>query len=350
VIVLDDVKSPRVSVIIPFFNSEKHIRQCLDSVVAQSYSNLEILCVDDGSEDTSSEIVKGYHDERITIMHQKNQGQSIARNNGMDVCTGDYILFLDSDDYLHKDMIKKMIEKIVSEKCSVVMCRAYEFTEDGKKYHLKNSLVTEYVSSDTFTFTELGDKVMQFTFGWSWDKIYSSKLLKDNKIRHPNLKNSEDLMVAYPAMFLSDRMCYVSEHLVYHRIDNHASVSNTRRKNPTAFIDSCILLRKFLDDKGLFTDNVKRSYVNWVLEYALWNMDTLDYRPRIKVFKDLKKRGLRSFGINSAYEESYFFIPWHYQRLLCIERMPTHIFALRMALDHSSEVGFKHMISTFLKR
>ena len=348
---MHDIKEPLVSIIIPFFNSERYIRQCLDSVVRQSHSNLEIICVDDGSKDSTSEIIEGYNDERIMIIRQENQGPGAARNTGMDACTGEYILFLDSDDYLHPEMIKKMIDKVKSEKCSMVMCKAFEFSDgDGDARPIEYSLITDYVSSDTFTFEDLGDKVLQFAVGWNWDKIYLSKLLKDNGIRYPCLKNSEDLMVVYPAMFLSNRMCYVDERLVYHRVDNHMSVSKTRRRNPTAFIDSCIRLKQFLVDNNLFDGDVKRSYVNWTFNYALWNMDTLDFRPQIKVFRDLKKRGLKTCEITSEYGESYFFIPWHYKRLLCIERMPHLVFALRVALGYYTEVGFTHIVKTFFKK
>lgn len=346
-----DKLGPLVSIIIPFYNSEKYIRQCLDSIIKQTYTNLEIVCVNDGSEDSSQKIIGEYKDKRVRTILQENQGPGVARNTGMDACTGDYILFMDSDDYLHPDMIKKMLGKMTVQQCSIAMCKSFEFTDDEKKAHpLKNSLVTDYVTSDTFTLMDLGDKVFQFTVGWNWDKLYSSELLKKNGIRYPHLKNSEDLMVAYPAMFLSERMCYVNEYLVYHRVDNKESVSSTRRNDSTAFIESCICMKRFLDKNGLFSDKIKRSYVNWALNYALWNMDTLDYLSKIRVFKSLKRKGLKFCGISAEYGESYFFITWHYQRLLCIERMPAFVFALRIALDYYYENGFVSTVKVFLRR
>jgi len=311
---------------------------------------LEILCVDDGSKDDSSRIIESYQDERITIIRQENQGPGTARNNGMDACTGEYILFFDSDDFLHPDMIKKMMSKIISERCSMAICKAFEFDEEsGTAHPMDYSLITEYVPSGTFTFKDLGDKVLQFAIGWNWDKIYSSKLLKDNGIRYTKSKNSEDLMVAFPAIFLSERMCYVDDYLIYHVVDNYASVSRTRRKDPTAFIDNSVYLKRFLEDNNLFSDDVKRSYVNWFLKFALWHIDTLDDRSKIKAVKSLKKRGLKACSTTSKYGESYFFDSDNYKRLLNLERMPGFIFTIHTAWEHYSGTWPIRSIKKFLK-
>ena len=93
---------PQISVIIPVYNSEKYLPQCLESIVGQSYGDIEIICVNDGSKDKSTEILNSYaaKDERIKIINQKNKGQSAARNAGLDVATGKYIAFVDSDDVI----------------------------------------------------------------------------------------------------------------------------------------------------------------------------------------------------------------------------------------------------------
>ena len=343
--------SPLVSIIIPFFNSEKYIHRCMDSIIEQTYANIEVICVNDGSEDSSLEIVKNYHDERIKIINQKNMGPGTARNTGLDACTGDYILFMDSDDYLHPDMIKDMIAQIIAQNGSIVMCKSYEFKDgEHETRPLKNTLLTDCIDSDIFTFEDLGDKAFQFAVGWNWDKIYSSELLKSNEIRFPNLRNSEDFMVVYPAMIRSDRICYVDKHLVYHRVGNRESTSRTRKNEPLAFIDGCTLLKNFLDDNGLFLGDLERSYINWVLDYALWNMDTLDFYSKVKVFRRLKRKGLRDCGITTEYKESYFFIPHHYKRLLGIEKIPIHIFAFRVALDYCFKNGLRSVLKKLLRK
>lgn len=100
---------PLITVIVPVYNVEKYLRRCLDSIIRQTYQNLEILCIDDGSIDNSGEICEQYaaRDARIKVIHQENQGLSTARNRGLDAAEGEYIAFVDSDDYILEDMYKR---------------------------------------------------------------------------------------------------------------------------------------------------------------------------------------------------------------------------------------------------
>ena len=101
----------KISIIIPVYQVEKYIKRCLDSILSQTYSNLEIILIDDGSRDMSGKICDEYaiKDSRIKVIHQDNAGVSVARNKGLDICTGDYVTFVDSDDFLEPLMYEKMI-------------------------------------------------------------------------------------------------------------------------------------------------------------------------------------------------------------------------------------------------
>lgn len=114
----------KISIIIPVYQVEKYIKLCLDSILSQTYSNLEIILIDDGSRDMSGKICDEYavKDSRIKVIHQDNAGVSVARNKGLDICTGDYITFVDSDDFLEPFMYEKMMEKVTEYNCDVVMC------------------------------------------------------------------------------------------------------------------------------------------------------------------------------------------------------------------------------------
>ena len=102
----------KVSIIIPVYNSEEYIKRCLESVINQTYKNLEILIINDGSKDKSDEIIKSYKDDRIKYITQENRGLSGARNTGIDNSTGDYIMFLDSDDSIDLDAVSLLVERI----------------------------------------------------------------------------------------------------------------------------------------------------------------------------------------------------------------------------------------------
>ena len=112
----------KISIIVPVYQAEKYISKCIESIVNQTYKNLEIILVDDGSTDRSGEICDEYgkKDNRIVVVHNKNKGVSVARNCGLDIATGDYITFVDSDDYIDLQMYSEMMKVVEKYSCDVV--------------------------------------------------------------------------------------------------------------------------------------------------------------------------------------------------------------------------------------
>ena len=139
------MENPLITVIIPVYNVEKYLQRCLDSVIAQTYQNLEIICIDDGSTDCSGEICEQYaiKDERVKVFHQENQGVSAARNKGLDMASGEYIAFVDSDDYILKDMYAKMMRALLDNGVDICVCQwQYEFA-DGHRVVEKSKINSE---------------------------------------------------------------------------------------------------------------------------------------------------------------------------------------------------------------
>lgn len=134
--------SPLISVIIPVYNVEKYLHRCLDSVIEQTYKNLEVILIDDGSTDHSGEICDDYaaKDVRIHVIHQENQGVSAARNKGLDTAKGEYIAFVDSDDYILPEMYAKMLECIIENNVDFCVCQwQYEYA-DGRQVVQKDKI------------------------------------------------------------------------------------------------------------------------------------------------------------------------------------------------------------------
>ena len=139
---------PMVSVIVPVYKVERYIRKCIDSILKQSFTDFELILVDDGSPDKCGKICDEYaaKDKRIKVIHKKNGGLSDARNAGLDYATGGYICFIDSDDWIHKDLLKDNLERLVSENADVIIFNYVEVfketsierlvvkTDNGEKY------------------------------------------------------------------------------------------------------------------------------------------------------------------------------------------------------------------------
>ena len=184
-----------ISVIIPVYKTANYLPRCLDSVLSQTYTNLEIILVDDGSPDNSGNICDEYakRDNRIVVIHQMNQGVSAARNAGLKIAKGDYIGFIDSDDYIHTNMYQKLYELIKETNADLAQCRYQErFPDDIKepyKYIISNKIISNRIESIKLLFTG----PITFT---GVNKLYSKKVVE--KIYFPtNTGMCEDLVFVY---------------------------------------------------------------------------------------------------------------------------------------------------------
>ena len=180
-----------ISIIIPVYNSEKYLSKCLNSVILQTWNNIEIVLVDDGSQDGSSEICDEYakQDKRIIVIHKENGGVSSARNRGIEVCTGDYILFVDSDDFLSEDYIESFFKygdinnTIVIEGCTV---------HENNKTRYYRIIEKQYGKAD---FSNAISDNELFKHGSPYGKLYISSIIKENNIRFiESIHNYEDLL------------------------------------------------------------------------------------------------------------------------------------------------------------
>ena len=159
----------RVSTIIPVYNVEQYLPQCLDSVLSQSYSDLQVILIDDGSTDSSGAICDEYakRDSRIVVIHQKNSGAAAAKNAGLRIANGKYLSFVDSDDYLESDAYAHMVELLEAQRADVVQCAFNDVYIDN--------LVSHQIQEDQREFTNT-QYLEQFTKDWTcgllWDKLY----------------------------------------------------------------------------------------------------------------------------------------------------------------------------------
>ena len=155
--------NPLISVIIPVYNVEKYLRECVDSVLNQTYDNFEIILIDDGSTDSSGKICDeyAYKDASITVVHKENEGQSVARNIGIEYSSGDWLYFPDSDDYIAGDTFETLLKKAVTEKADIVIAAK---TEDGSAKLLKEKLSDAFkgknvIKSSSFGYCDLTENL-----------------------------------------------------------------------------------------------------------------------------------------------------------------------------------------------
>ena len=211
-----------VSVIIPVYNVSRYMRQCIDSVICQSHTNLEIILVDDGSTDDSGIICEEYSssDDRISVYHTENQGLSAARNYGIDRANGQYIAFLDSDDWMEHHAIQTLLSEAIMTDADIVACGFWFEWVDRQQPSAKadNPIVLS------------GDEILQsyltepFLGSAVWNKLYRTELF--NSIRYPEGRIYEDAATTYRLLDFAKKVCVIQDRLVHYRIRNNSLSRN----------------------------------------------------------------------------------------------------------------------------
>lgn len=191
-----------VSIIVPIYNSSNTLKKCIDSIINQTYKNIEILLINDGSLDESLSICEHYsNDDRVKIIDKKNGGVSSSRNIGLYICKGDFITFVDADDYLSNTYIEKYMKKMYEYDCDIVIGNAIDFSEDFIKPNYKNK--REIILEKNEALIELfSEKKFSST---CWGKLYKRSLIKDVKFDE-NMKMAEDLKFLYNVFNKSNKI------------------------------------------------------------------------------------------------------------------------------------------------
>ena len=201
----------KISIIVPVYNCAPYLSRCLDSLLAQTLPDLQIILVDDGSTDGSGTICNQYagKDQRITVIHQKNAGVSAARNAGLDIAAGAYIGFVDADDWVAPHMFSALYENAHATNAQIVMCDAITAWEDGRQEPDTIPLLTEnrvLAKSDIFP------ELLRLMAGSACRCLYRANLLSGYQIRFPeNLKFSEDRIFNLQAMGIADTISYLKQ-------------------------------------------------------------------------------------------------------------------------------------------
>lgn len=257
--------------IIPVYNVEKYLRRCLDSVIAQTYQKLEIICVDDGSIDDSGKICDQYavRDARIKVIHQENQGLSAARNRGIDAADGEYIAFVDSDDYILEDMYKKMLDKLLDYSVDLCVCQwQYEFSDGRQVVKKKNIAPPIYGRKTSLEFARFlyrGNYENGVVVA-AWNKLYRRALL--DTIHFEGRIHEDD---AFNGRIMAKNISvYVMEEQFYVYAQNGDSLTNKPfSANKFFFLDVLAERRELFKSDAFIRQETELLYCNMYIEYCL---------------------------------------------------------------------------------
>lgn len=205
--------NPLISVIVPIYNVEKYLARCVDSIVNQTYKNLEIILVDDGSPDRCPQMCDDYakKDSRIKVVHKNNGGLSDARNAGMVVATGEYISFIDSDDYVSDDFFECLLDVMNKENSDIAECSVVKFYEDNRFDEFSDDLsVKTYDTQDAMSALIAENPFHQHV----WNKLYKTELVKD--IPYAVGKLNEDEFWTYRVFGRANKVARINKTMYYY--------------------------------------------------------------------------------------------------------------------------------------
>ena len=239
-------QKPLISVVVPVYNVEKYLNKCLDSIIGQTYRNLEIILVDDGSTDDSGAICDVYRekDSRVRVVHQKNQGLSGARNTGINIANGDLLGFVDSDDYIVENMYERLLEILLENDAQISICDCECIMEAGEEISHQEypKLETEVLNKEQ-AFQRLdGFSYPYWKYVTAWNKLYRKHLF--DEIRYPIGKKNEDEFIAHILFSKAECLAVISEPLYMYVQRTDSIMGGSQKKK---HIDAVYALKERCD-------------------------------------------------------------------------------------------------------
>lgn len=278
----------KVSVVIPVYNAKKTLHRCLDGIVAQTYNNFEVICVDDGSKDNSFEILKQYasKDGRIKIYSQKNHGPAYTRNFAISKVSGDYLMFCDADDWYEPEMIETMVKTIEEQNVDLVMCDCNVFDLGEENVQIENIINYHYLKIKGYV--ELDVNILPQINVVLWNKIFKMDIIRENNIVYPTKYEHDDTMFFVMYCITAKTYYGLDKHLYNYYTGNINSLMGQVRaaKNIGREYD-CIFSYRSLFDYVKQYGNV--DYLNYVKRrFILTFLGYLKFLPNAKVYDAFK--------------------------------------------------------------
>lgn len=259
---------PKVSIIIPIYNPGEYFIKCLDSAVNQTLDDIEIICIDDGSSDQSLEILQDYakNDSRLKIFHQKNSGAGSARNNGINKANGEFIVFLDSDDWIDKEMCEKLYHHAKKLDADLVLFDVIWHHSDYDEFvsYFKDDKFKQDYNSFVFNREFIKDKVMEPSLGVIWSKFYKTSFIKENNIEFSTYKIYNDVAFHFKSILLAKKIAFLPETLYHYIKIGQPSLQSSFRwgKYEPIWFDVMMEVREFLINNDIMNE-FRMEFINY---------------------------------------------------------------------------------------
>lgn len=265
------MRNIKISVIVPVYNVEKYISECIESLINQTFKDIEIILINDGSTDRTGEICRKYSedDNRILLIDKENEGLSIARNTGLSMAKGEYIAFVDSDDFIDHNMLEIMYDKAIETKADIIKCNARILRGPSKHNRLKETEVYSKLLEKVDFIEEIVKKdiVIGNNSMVAWGNLYKKDIIESNKLKFVKIIGLEDYLFNMQYFKYVERYCLISNRLYNYRVLNN---SLSRTFNPNIFNDLLFVENErqiFFEELNMSDKENEILASKWLLKY-----------------------------------------------------------------------------------
>ena len=303
---------PKVSVIVPVYNSTAHLEQCIDSILGQTLFDIEVICVDDGSDDGSLDVLERYaqQDARLTVLKQKHQYAGMARNLGKASAQGKYLVFWDSDDYFMPDALQLMYEQCETDSADICICAGRQCYEDlgydiPTGSYVRMAHIPEEIPFNRHTNSE---HVLNVTVEAAWNKMFRADFVKSTGLDFQGTRNGNDVFFVECSLALAERITVVEKPLIVYRKSQSTGLVATLSSAPLTALQAWVDTSEELRRRNAFPE---KSFANKALDsviHLLHNMATWDAFREGVLF--LQNGALDKLGIIEQ-EEGYYYKEWY---------------------------------------
>lgn len=280
-----------ISIIIPVYNVEKYLKKCINSIIRQSYNNIEIILIDDGSTDNSGKICDEYalKDNRINVIHKENGGLSSARNVGIEKAHGKYITFIDSDDWIDEEMILTLLKIIKNEKSQIAVCNY--FLAYNENIQIQKENIKTVNLSNIEALKKLYNEKLCTVMTIACCKLFKRELFEN--IRFPEEKLHEDEFTTYKLLYKAEKISYSNKKLYYYRQREGSIINSVFNKKKLdaieAFEERILFIERVVKDKELYNLAAKGYYTTILGRYYFYYKSYSNEKDELKKLEDKAK-------------------------------------------------------------
>ena len=310
-----------VSIVIPVYNIEKYLPICLDSIINQTFTDFEVICVNDGSKDNSLKILEEYakRDFRIKVISQENGGSGSARNNGLKNAQGKYIQFLDGDDYFELQMLETLYNLAEKHNAEIAICSSKKVDDEGNITETKNPNSPLNLSlipfNKVFNYKDFPEDIFSLTGTAPWNKLYLREMLLKNDLKFPRLTGPDDLCFVHMAIVCAEKIVAIDDEFINYRFNRPNSVQTYRANYTIDIVKASLYIKDFLQKKGIY-NFLEKAFINATITAIRWETTLCNDEQYQKFLKDLKELMPNDWQIFSSALRADFITPEYLQNFI----------------------------------